>query len=50
MFIITSQMADFAECVNGNRLVTCTAEDARRGLQIQQAIYDSYKTKKWQEI
>ena len=46
----TAQMADFAECVNGNRLVTCTAEDARRGLQIQQAIYDSYKTQKWQEI
>ncbi len=46
----TAQMADFAECVNGNRLVTCTAEDARRGLQIQQAIYDSYKTKKWIEI
>lgn len=46
----TYQMEDFAACVNGQRAVTCTAEDCRRALVIQEAVYRSLQTKKWEDV
>ena len=44
------QLKDFAECVRGEHPVTCTVEDGRRALKIQQAIYASFESRRWEDV